>query len=151
MTSKEKARKKREDERAARKQAQEQRKRLVTRTGAGAAVAVLVVVGVVAVLGQQATAPSASEKGQSSTTQPVAGAEVPSARNAAANLVNPFEETDQFLAAGQSIYKKDCVKCHGAQGEKPESHSFRGMSGHHTDGDYVWVVTYGMPPAGGAR
>ena len=69
--------------------------------------------------------------------------DVPPLRDQAQFLQNPFEVTESFIEEGKTIYNKNCVGCHGEKGEEPFYHSIRDHAKGHTDGDYVWIVTYG--------
>ncbi len=70
--------------------------------------------------------------------------EIPQNRNLAQNLINPYGMNEKFLEKGKNIYKKNCAVCHTVTGEEPSYHSLQAMGKHHSEGDYVWVVTYGL-------
>lgn len=73
-----------------------------------------------------------------------AGNDVPQNRNLAQGLVNPYTVDTKFIEKGKSIYTKNCAVCHTASGEEPNYHSLQAMGKHHSEGDYVWVVSYGL-------
>mgnify|MGYP001264332991 CR=1 FL=1 len=70
--------------------------------------------------------------------------EVPIIRDHAQFLDNPYIVTDIFVEKGKSIYDKHCIQCHGIEGEKPYYHSIKFHANRHQDGDYLWVITYGI-------
>ncbi len=59
-------------------------------------------------------------------------------------LRNPYEQSAAFLEQGRAIYFKRCASCHGSEGEEPFYHALKYHALRHTDGDYFWVVTYGI-------
>ncbi len=75
----------------------------------------------------------------------VAGFEPPEDRDAAHDMKNPYAETQEFLDEGKRIYLQRCVECHLEDGSGPKEHSVKEMASHHTEGDYFWVATYGLP------
>lgn len=79
-----------------------------------------------------------------SNTALAAGNDVPQNRNLAQGLVNPYAVDAKFLKKGENIYTKNCAVCHTATGEEPAYHSLQAMGKHHSEGDYVWVVSYGL-------
>jgi hypothetical protein len=85
--------------------------------------------------------------GCSGTTDKISTGETnktPIIREHAQFLDNPYVETDIFVEKGKSIYHKHCIQCHGIEGEKPYYHSIKFHANRHQDGDYLWVITYGI-------
>ncbi len=70
--------------------------------------------------------------------------EIPKDRYLVQNLQNPYDVNAKFLDKGEKVYIKHCAICHTVTGEEPSYHSLQAMGKHHTPGDYVWVVTYGL-------
>jgi mono/diheme cytochrome c family protein len=71
--------------------------------------------------------------------------EPPENRQTARGLVNPYAVTQDFLDEGKEIYLRLCVGCHLEDGSGPPEHSVKEMAPHHTEGDYFWITTYGLP------
>lgn len=70
--------------------------------------------------------------------------EVPANRDHAQFLQNPFQVDDTFIEGGRVIYQRLCTGCHGPAGEEPFYHSIKHHADRHTNGDYLWIVTYGI-------
>lgn len=71
--------------------------------------------------------------------------EVPTDPKEAAALKNPYEEDAAFIAEGKKIYQKNCSECHGAKGTLPAANAFVNKAAQSADGEYVRIVTYGVP------
>ncbi len=69
----------------------------------------------------------------------------PENRRTAEGLKNPYDVTQQFLDKGKDTYIKFCVGCHFEDGGGPPQHSPKEMAPHHTEGDYFWITSYGLP------
>jgi mono/diheme cytochrome c family protein len=75
----------------------------------------------------------------------VEAGEPPENRQIAERLKNPFAVDEAFLARGEEIYLEKCATCHYEDGSGPEYHPVSLHARHHSPGDYIWVVTYGIP------
>jgi mono/diheme cytochrome c family protein len=70
--------------------------------------------------------------------------------------VNPYAGKPEAVAAGANLYRDNCAKCHGENGEgRPGRPSLRGEDVRNaTDGDLAWILKngqmfQGMPSWGG--
>jgi mono/diheme cytochrome c family protein len=78
------------------------------------------------------------------------------------SLENPIPRTSESEALGQTLYRRNCAKCHGLDGggQGPSAHGFLSNprklyvwfnTDSSTDGYLFWYITYGrndMPPWG---
>jgi len=71
--------------------------------------------------------------------------EPPENRRTAEALKNPYDVTQEFIDKGKDTYQQFCVGCHFEDGSGPPEHSPQEMAPHHTEGDYFWLASYGLP------
>lgn len=71
--------------------------------------------------------------------------EPPTERRFAEQMSNPYVVDEAFVEKGKAIYQERCLSCHLADGSGPEYHSILVHGQHHSQGDYFWITTYGIP------
>jgi copper transport protein len=75
---------------------------------------------------------------------------------ATSSLANPVPPNSQSIAAGQTVYLKDCARCHGVSGKgdgpdglllnpRPADLTKHGLPGVHTDAQLFDWITNGLP------
>lgn len=78
------------------------------------------------------------------TAQTIEIIEPPTVRDHAQFFHNPYEQSAAFVKQGRAVYFKHCAACHGSEGEEPFYHAIKYHALRHTEGDYFWIVTYGV-------